>query len=142
MSNHSGSYMLNDVLSLMLKQGIWDKLSKDQRQNFMEGIIKITDGYDGNAGEVVDGIAEALGYCYWCECIVPAVYEDSLCSKCALSAAQDSKERFEIRYGSLDTLDEKNEWVKNQWTQAIMNIEKYQQLVEKDFPSEKPEEVK
>ena len=62
MSNHSGSYMLNDVLSLMLKQGIWDKLSKDQRQNFMEGIIKITDEYDGNAGEVVDGIADALGY--------------------------------------------------------------------------------
>lgn len=137
MSNHSGSYMLNDVLSLMLEQGLWNKMNKCERQEFMKGIMRITNGYDGNPGEVVDGIADALGYCYWCECIVPTVYEEGLCSKCNLSQAQDCDERFEIRYGSLDTLEEKNGCVKDRWNKAIADIEKYQQLVEKDFSSEK-----
>lgn len=66
MSNHSGSYMLNNVLELCRENGILDALTKEARMKFFSDIVKLGCGYDCNEGEILEGIGEDYKICYLC----------------------------------------------------------------------------
>ncbi len=67
MSDHSGSYMLNDVLNLLNKEQIFASIDKDKTQSLIREIVKIaTRKYDCNSGEILDGLTEEFEICYGC----------------------------------------------------------------------------
>ncbi len=66
MSNHSGSYLLNDVLKLMDKFGIFDQLGREKTQQFAVQILRLGRQYDCNNGEILVDIGERVGVCFYC----------------------------------------------------------------------------
>ena len=143
MSNHDGSYMLRDVLRLMLDKGFFDGKTDEAIQDFMREMMSICDGHDGNVYEAVEGIESRLRYCYRCEKVVPVIHEeDSLCSKCKLEELQEDLRYYERLYGSSDHFEEKDELEyieerdKGRWIKAIEDVEKYKKLVEEEFPEQ------
>lgn len=81
MSNHSGSYMLNHVLEILEKRGVFKLVGKEATLDIIEDVVDMADDYDCNQGEILDGIGERLGICYQC-----LEYSDTLeyelCPKC------------------------------------------------------------
>lgn len=66
MSNHDGSSMLRDVLSLLDKAGVWEQLPREKMQQLVVEIVRLAcHNHDCNAGEILDG-HEQLGVCYYC----------------------------------------------------------------------------
>jgi len=81
MSNHSGGYMLNDVLLLLEEYEFFKHLNKTKLLEFIKKIISIGSDEDCNNGEILDEIGPKLGICYCC--LEPAEeFEDDLCKKC------------------------------------------------------------
>lgn len=66
MSNHSGSYMLNEVLSIAKEMGVSDSIGKEAFRKFALKLVKIGYNYDCNSGEILDNFGEELGICYCC----------------------------------------------------------------------------
>lgn len=66
MSNHSGSYMLNEVLSTAKDMGIFDAIGKEKAQEFALKVAKIGRRYDCNNGEIFEYIAREVGICCCC----------------------------------------------------------------------------
>lgn len=60
MSNHSGSYMLNEVLSTAKDMGIFDDIGKEKAQEFALKVAKIGRRYDCNNGEIFEYIAREV----------------------------------------------------------------------------------
>ncbi|RKT45890.1 hypothetical protein [Thiocapsa rosea] len=81
MSNHSGSYMLNEVLRLLDRHGVFDMLGREQTQIFAQAVIKIGHHYDCNPGEILEDIGEKVGLCSYCDAAVDQLI-DGLCLKC------------------------------------------------------------
>ncbi len=81
MSNHSGSYMLNEIIVLMGKYKIFENLGKDETYALVRDIIEISSNYDCNRGEILDGIGRELGICYSCM-KQNKIFKDGLCSEC------------------------------------------------------------
>lgn len=66
MSNHDGSYMLRDVLTLLDKAGVWEQMPRARTQQLVVEIVRLAcHRHDCNAGEILDG-HEKLGVCYYC----------------------------------------------------------------------------
>ena len=81
MSNHSSSYMLNDVLKMLDQYSVFDALGKEKTQSLVLEIIKISYQCDCNPGEILDGIGEHIGICHYC--MNPADdFHDGVCKKC------------------------------------------------------------
>ncbi len=81
MSNHSGSYMLHDVLTLLEKRGFFADLEPEGIREFLKEIVKIGHHHDCNQGEILEGIGERMGVCYCC--MEPAEsFEHGLCPSC------------------------------------------------------------
>ncbi|MEA2061007.1 MAG: hypothetical protein U9P10_10965 [Thermodesulfobacteriota bacterium] len=81
MSNHSGSYMLNDVLRMLEKKEIFDFLGKEKTQDLVLNVLKMSYQYDCNPGEILEDIGERVGICYYCQS--PAEkFHDGICEKC------------------------------------------------------------
>jgi len=81
MSNHDGSYMLNEVLHTAKDIGIFKNIGKEKARKFALEMIKIGRDYDCNNGEILDEIAEELGICYCCLKETDDI-EDGLCKNC------------------------------------------------------------
>jgi hypothetical protein len=65
-SNHDGSYMLRDVLTLLDRAGIWEQLPRAKMQQLVVEMVRLAcHHHDCNAGEILDG-HEKLGVCYCC----------------------------------------------------------------------------
>jgi len=81
MSNHSGSYMLNEVLRYLDQQGVFELAGEAKTQEIVLKIVKISDQYDCNPGEILDGLQERFGICAYC--MKPAErFEDGYCPTC------------------------------------------------------------
>ena len=80
MSNHDGSYILNEVLEAFVEMKIDEKIGKEATLEFVKRIIQIGDDHDGNPGEVLDGL-ERLGLCYSC-LRESATLHSGLCPDC------------------------------------------------------------
>lgn len=144
MSNHSGSYMLRDVLELMLEKDFFEGKTDQEREEFIRGIMDICQAHDGNEGEAVYDIAEELRYCYWCRKVVPVIRKgEHWCSKCNLEETQRQLRYYTNKYGSLDyfnnkeALDRQEKIDKDRWTEFISDEEEYEKMVIEDFGEEK-----
>lgn len=81
MSNHSGSYMLNDVIKLLEREKVFETLGREKTQRLVSDIVKMSRNYDCNAGEILHGVGERLGLCYYCLNAATDL-EDGLCPDC------------------------------------------------------------
>ena len=66
MSNHSGSYMLNSLLTMIERESFFSDIGPAKTAEFMSHIYGLVLDHDGNPGEVLDGIGERLGICFQC----------------------------------------------------------------------------
>ena len=66
MSNHQGSYMLNEVLYALKECNAFEFLGKERTLEFLDKVRVIGDDYDCNHGEILDNIGEELMVCYQC----------------------------------------------------------------------------
>lgn len=82
MSDHTGSYMLNDILTLLNKEQIFAPLDKIKTQALIKEIVQIaTCQYDCNSGEILDGLTDDFKMCY--VCLNPSEnLEEGLCENC------------------------------------------------------------
>lgn len=81
MSNHQGSYMLNDILQMPELKSIFTTVGKEKTQIFVLNLLKIADSYDCNSGEILEGIGEQLGICYYCQQTAES-FQDEVCQSC------------------------------------------------------------
>jgi len=82
MSNHSGSYMLNEIISVLNREQVFEFWGKERTQRIMlEMLSRATSEYDCNPGEVLEGHGTTLGLCYDCKLPADNVVDD-LCQKC------------------------------------------------------------
>lgn len=66
MSNHSGSYMLNNLLTMLERESYFARIGPDKTAEFVNEVVGLAIDYDGNPGEVLERIGERLGICYQC----------------------------------------------------------------------------
>lgn len=88
MSNHSGSYMLNEVLELMEKEQVFVQLGKEKTIHLVQKILGLSFRHDCNSGEILDGIGARLGICYGCAEVTQEL-TDGLCRKCRVDMDMD-----------------------------------------------------
>ena len=82
MSNHSGSYLLNEVLRRLHEMGFVEQFGQLQAQQFVLEITKrARRQYDCNEGEILDELAAVYGICAYCLEPAPKIIED-WCLKC------------------------------------------------------------
>lgn len=62
MSNHTGSYMINDILKTLEKISVFEILGREKSRSLVLDILEISTQYDCNPGEVLQDIGEKLGY--------------------------------------------------------------------------------
>ena len=82
MSNHSGSYMLNEVLYTAKNSGIFEAIGKEKARKFVLALIDIGENYDCNNGEILEEIGKELGLCYCCLSEAEDINYGGLCKKC------------------------------------------------------------
>ena len=66
MSNHDGSYLLNEVLHLLEARGLFTQLGPEATQQLVRDIVRLSSRYDCNRGEIMEEIGERLGICSRC----------------------------------------------------------------------------
>ena len=81
MSNHDGSYMLNDILILLEEYKFFTTLTKKEISKFCQKVKSIGGEHDCNNGEIFDGIGERLKICYWCFNSAEEMV-DGICKEC------------------------------------------------------------
>lgn len=81
MSNHSGSYMLNEVLQLLEKEAVFDFWGKAKTQEVALKIVQIGYDYGCGSGEILEEIGDRIGLCYCC-CKRADKMHDGLCKTC------------------------------------------------------------
>jgi hypothetical protein len=81
MSNHDGSYMLNEVLETLVDLGIDAKIGKETTLAFVRKVVQIGENHDGNPGEILEGLGQ-FGLCYLCM-KTSDVLRRGLCPPCA-----------------------------------------------------------
>lgn len=81
MSNHSGSYMLNDVLSMLEKRGILENIGMEGAQKLIIDVVELGDRYDCNPGEILEGFDDNYRICMHCLEVKEKV-RDGCCKDC------------------------------------------------------------
>ncbi len=82
MSNHDGSYMLNEILELMEHYEIFEFLGKNRTYCLVRDIIKISEDHDCNPGEILEGAGEKFRICYCCLSFAEKLFEEGVCNDC------------------------------------------------------------
>ena len=82
MSNHDGSYILNEVLLLLERYDFFKSLTQKEITDFVKEVIKIGDYHDCNNGEIFNDIGKRVKYCYYCGEFAEEFDDDGLCKKC------------------------------------------------------------
>lgn len=82
MSNHSGSYQLNEILGLLDTEKVFDFWGREKTRNLLKEMVDLAQRkYDCNSGEILEGYAERFGICYGCLSLVDELQE-GLCQSC------------------------------------------------------------
>lgn len=66
MSNHSGSYMVNDLLKLMDQEHLFEDLGMEKTQSLIRRFVGIAQAYDCNGGEILENLTDRFQPCYCC----------------------------------------------------------------------------
>ena len=95
MSNHSGSYMLNEILELMEQEQIFGWLGKEKTQSLVRNITNTAcRKYDCNSGEILENFTDRFELCYGCLADSKDL-ENGLCEVCRNDMGQIQKEARE-----------------------------------------------
>lgn len=82
MSNHSGSYMLNTVLTVLDEDyKFFEGKSQEEILQIFKDFAQIGRHYDCNTGEILEYIGEKYNVCYYCMSISDDI-EDGCCRVC------------------------------------------------------------
>jgi hypothetical protein len=81
LSNHSGSYLLNEVLDSFFDLKLNEEVGKEATVEFVKRLVKIGHSYDCNPGEVLEGFDKIIHLCYSCLKQSDDL-EDGLCPSC------------------------------------------------------------
>ena len=81
MSNHTGSYMLNDVLKMLERYGVFELLGETKTDALVLEIVQLGGYCDCNNGEMLNEIGERLGLCYAC-LEKGQEFEEGVCRTC------------------------------------------------------------
>ncbi len=81
MSNHSGSYLLNELLAEAVDLGLLDPISDQQRERLTKKLWSLCREYDCNWGEIIDiPLSEKLGVCRYCGELSTELDENGYCN--------------------------------------------------------------
>lgn len=84
MSNHQGSYLLNDLIAKLDEKGVFDFLGKENTYAFLKEMVQLAEWkYDCNSGEILDGYTSRFEICNCC-LESSAELQDGLCPQCRL----------------------------------------------------------
>ncbi|HIE29378.1 TPA: hypothetical protein EYP66_19075 [Candidatus Poribacteria bacterium] len=84
MSNHAGSYMLNDLLSKMVEFGYFKDMNEVENKKFLTMINKLIFYNDCNLGEVFDEkLAKVFNICRYCSKYRLDINDEGYCKECA-----------------------------------------------------------
>ena len=81
MSNHSGSYLANELLTWFYDTGVTQNWDKKQRAALASKLWSICSDYDCNMGEILEGLGDKLHICYYCNRVKKRI-KDDLCAEC------------------------------------------------------------
>jgi hypothetical protein len=82
MSNHSGGYMLNDIIKMLDEEQVLKTIGLPKTQQVITKLVGIASReYDCNSGEILDGHTDRLQLCYCCLKNTTDL-ESGLCSTC------------------------------------------------------------
>lgn len=98
MSNHSGSYLIQDVLAIIEELGFFENIEKQKISNLCKKIASMAMGhYDCNPGEIMDKISPKHGICYHCWGVVSDNEKNDgfhgFCRKCNETCTKEREER-------------------------------------------------
>ena len=98
MSNHSGSYLIQDVLTVIEELGFFKNIEKQRISNLCKKIaLMAMCNYDCNPGEMMDKISPKYGICYHCWDVVSDNEKNDdfhgFCRKCNETCTKEREER-------------------------------------------------
>lgn len=83
MSNHQGSYLLNDVITMLKQENVFALLGTEKTISLLRNLVNLAQReYDCNSDEILEGHGEQLGICYNCLRKSDEIKENGLCSHC------------------------------------------------------------
>jgi len=90
MSNHGGSYMLNEILHGLVDIGVLKDLSPEQKRSIRKLLWRVRGKHDCNWGEIIDvDLAVLLSTCTDCACDSEEISaETGCCVKCDRESQQ------------------------------------------------------
>ncbi len=106
MSNHNGSYLINDMLKMMLELKMFENISAEEKKHFFDKLTRLIRRNDCNPGEVLEDIGEELGICYYCFGL-KAIFEEGECIDFCMEGSQSRINRFLKKYGTKENLIDK-----------------------------------
>lgn len=106
MSNHSGSYILNEVLNILDNEYDFFK-GKEPREivDFFRKIDNIGNSYDTNTGEILEEIGQKYNICYICMLPVKELPENGVCLYCEYEDQEAKSKSIELNMEEL-TIEE------------------------------------
>jgi hypothetical protein len=81
MGNHSGGYMLNEVIGILEEAQVFQWLGEDPTRALLLKLVDIGQDYGCSNGEILEGYGERFKMCYCCLCATSDLEED-LCARC------------------------------------------------------------
>ena len=66
MSDHFNSYLMNDVMIRLEAQSFFADIGEERTLSFVRKALALSRYHDGNPGEVLAGVGQRLGICYYC----------------------------------------------------------------------------
>jgi hypothetical protein len=81
MSNHTGSYLLNEVLLSAKETGIFKAISQKKKVTFLKEVLRTGADYDCNPGEILENLGDDIGICYCCS-EESKTLKEGLCPEC------------------------------------------------------------
>ncbi len=93
MSNHSGSYMINELLHEINSTGLFSHLLDEARVKFIGKVIQIGRSYDCNLAEIIDEeLACLLSVCRYCGKTKPEIGKGGYCVACRTEIGEEEEE--------------------------------------------------
>ena len=66
MSDHMNSELLNEVLTKIEAESFFKDIGRNRTLSFVQESLRLARYHDGNPGEVLAGVGQRLGICYYC----------------------------------------------------------------------------
>lgn len=93
MSNHSGGYILNELLHEINTLGLLTHISDESKEKLIMKLLKLCGGYDCNWGEIIDEeLASLFSVCRYCRKTKPEIGKGGYCVTCRIEIGEEDEE--------------------------------------------------